>query len=451
MASNGETTATAPSPGARLPRAWTRAIEPHPTVVGIEARRQARLLAGLLLVIAVNDVIAFCVSPPGGQAVLGPLTAVSVALYALARTRRPMLAAWLLILALSAAMFAAVRMEEAYARGALTGTLSWLALALICGQIFLSARGLVLLTALLLAAIATLPLWLPIAPPDVGPAIGVVFSTGTFLLVFQRHREGIERDRLAELAAVNRDLEQEARARQTALVAAEAANVAKSRFLANMSHELRTPLNAVIGYVEMSIEDGDLDTSIRHDLGRALMASRHLVTIIGDILDLAKIEAGKLILSFEDVELAALVDFLVDLAEPLAADNGNRFIVTCPAGGALHTDVVRVRQAVLNLISNACKFTSRGEVELIVRDGAQPGWLEFAVRDTGLGISADAQTRIFEPFVQGDDSSTRRHGGTGLGLALTRQLATMLGGELSLVSAPGRGSTFTLALPRRPR
>ncbi len=431
-----------------LRRAWSRGVEPSPAVIGIEARRQARLLAALLLVITVNNLLAYGMSAPAGKVALAPLTALTGALYFVSRSRWWAASAWLLILGLAAAMFVSTWVAGDFSRAGLTAGLAWLGLSVICGAIFLSVRGLGLLTGLLLGAIGALPAIWPIGPADVGPAIGVVFSVGSFLLVFQRHREAVERDRRAELEAVNQRLEAEAAARQAALVAAEAASVAKSRFLANMSHELRTPLNAVIGYVELALEEGEVGEGAREDLERSLVASRHLLTIVGDILDLSKVEAGELRLTREPVAVEAVVTYLADLVRPLAAQGGNTLTVRVAAEGAIVTDVVRLRQALLNLLSNACKFTRDGSIALTVEAGPRPGWVEFTVRDTGVGIAAEMQAAIFERFVQADDSSTREHGGTGLGLALTRQLARLLGGDVAVVSAPGAGSTFTLALPR---
>lgn len=231
---------------------------------------------------------------------------------------------------------------------------------------------------------------------------------------------------------------------------AELANRAKSVFLANMSHELRTPLNAIIGFAELLHEDAE-DAAVRADLGKIRQAGLHLVAVIGDILDLSKIEVGKLTVRAAPLELAGFVDGLAALAAPLAAAQGNTFTLRCEAGGELLTDEVRLRQALLNLLSNAFKFTREGAVTLTIREREVDGEarVEFAVTDAGIGIAAEDLERIFRPFVQVDDSSTRRHGGTGLGLALTRELVGLLGGTLSVTSTLGAGATFTITVPRR--
>ena len=168
------------------------------------------------------------------------------------------------------------------------------------------------------------------------------------------------------------------------------------------------------------------------------------------MLDLSKIESGKMEISSEVFPLPEVLDSVMATVAPLAERNGDTVKLRCSRElGSIKTDRTKLHQILNNLLSNACKFTREGEIELIVRDAARPEWVEFAVRDTGIGIAPEALTTIFSPFVQVDDSSTRRHGGTGLGLTLTRQLTAMLGGTLDVTSTPGQGSTFTLTLPRR--
>ena len=227
---------------------------------------------------------------------------------------------------------------------------------------------------------------------------------------------------------------------------------AKSKFLANMSHELRTPLNAIIGITEMLREDAlDLgQTDFLDPLDRIHRAGNHLLHLINEILDLSKIEAGRLELHFEEVDVASLIHDVAATARPLAEKNGNRLEVRCPddLGGAV-TDLTRLRQVILNLLSNACKFTENGEVILeaarVPRDG--DGWLTFTVRDTGIGMTPEQLGRVFEEFGQADSSTTRRYGGTGLGLAISRRLCQLMAGDISVESAPGIGSTFTVRLP----
>jgi CheY-like chemotaxis protein len=233
---------------------------------------------------------------------------------------------------------------------------------------------------------------------------------------------------------------------------AETATRSKSVFLANMSHELRTPLNAVIGITEMLEEDArddDLEDYIE-PLQRVTRAGKHLLELINDILDLSKIEAGRLEFHLEDIGLKTLTGDLGLTAEPLAKKNGNALRIDCPDDiGNMHADVTRVRQVVLNLLSNACKFTEQGDVSLAVsREGdADSQWINFEVSDTGIGLAPEKLERLFEEFSQADTSTTRKYGGTGLGLSISRRLCRMMGGDISVASVPGSGSTFTARLP----
>jgi PAS domain S-box-containing protein len=239
---------------------------------------------------------------------------------------------------------------------------------------------------------------------------------------------------------------------QLAMEQAEEANRTKSKFLANMSHELRTPLNAVIGITEMLREDAE-DLG-QHDfvepLDRIHRAGNHLLHLINEILDLSKIEAGRLELHLEEVDVAALIHDIATTAEALAAKNHNRLEVRCPDDlGSMHTEPTRIRQILLNLLSNACKFTENGDVSLTAgRERATGGdWLIFTVADTGIGMTAEQMAKVFEEFSQADSSTTRRYGGTGLGLAISRRLCHLMGGDITVDSTPGVGSTFTVRLP----
>ena len=233
----------------------------------------------------------------------------------------------------------------------------------------------------------------------------------------------------------------------------EVASRHKSQFLANMSHELRTPLNAIIGVTEMLLEDAQAaaqpDQIEAHE--RILRAGRHLLALINDILDLSKIEAGKLELSLESVAVAPLVEDVVATIRPLASKNGNQVEVECPADvGVIRADPTRLRQALLNLASNASKFTERGRIRIAVTREPDDGgrdWVSMAVSDTGIGVTAEQLAKLFEEFTQADASTTRRYGGTGLGLAISRRLCRMMGGDITVASAPGQGSTFTIRLP----
>jgi signal transduction histidine kinase/DNA-binding response OmpR family regulator len=234
---------------------------------------------------------------------------------------------------------------------------------------------------------------------------------------------------------------------------AEQANRTKSTFLASMSHELRTPLNAIIGYSEMLEEESEERglEDLTSDLSKIRAAGKHLLALINDVLDLSKIEAGKMELFLEDFVVTDLVRDVEATIRPLVEANQNVFEVVCPADvGAMHTDLTRVRQILFNLLSNASKFTQRGrvglEVSVLRRDGEE--WLEFAVADTGIGLTPEQQERLFQSFSQADASTSRKYGGTGLGLVISRRFAQMMGGDVTVESELGRGAVFNVRLPR---
>jgi GAF domain-containing protein len=225
----------------------------------------------------------------------------------------------------------------------------------------------------------------------------------------------------------------------------------KSQFLASMSHELRTPLNAIIGLTEMMVSNAARFGTEKalEPLRRVNAAGTHLLSLINEVLDLSKIEAGKLELNPEPVNLARLIDEVVGTAGQLAEKNQNRLVVEAQENlGALTADSMRLKQILLNLLSNACKFTKEGEVALRVRKVADGrDWVELAVADTGIGLTAEQQAKLFQEFTQADSLTARRYGGTGLGLALSRKLARMMGGDVTATSEPGKGSVFTVRLP----
>jgi signal transduction histidine kinase/CheY-like chemotaxis protein len=232
----------------------------------------------------------------------------------------------------------------------------------------------------------------------------------------------------------------------------EAADRHKSEFLANMSHELRTPLNAIIGYSEMLQEDAaDLGAEqLTDDLKKINAAGKHLLELINAVLDLSKIEAGKMELYLEPFDVAGLVRDIAAVIQPLAGKNSNGLDVRCPDDiGVMRADLTKVRQALFNLLSNACKFTEKGTVSLAVAREPVDGqdWMVFSVSDTGIGMTPEQLARLFEAFSQADAATTRRFGGTGLGLALSRRLCRMMGGDVTVESEAGRGSTFTIRLP----
>jgi signal transduction histidine kinase len=243
----------------------------------------------------------------------------------------------------------------------------------------------------------------------------------------------------------------ESRRRQAENQRLESASQNKSHFIANMSHELRTPLNAIIGLTEMMVTNAARFGTERaqEPLRRIQTAGTHLLGLINQVLDLSKIEAGKLELNPQIVPLAPLIDQVIGTARHLAEQNRNRLVVEASDNlGSLTVDPMRLRQILLNLLSNACKFTKQGEVKLRARklaDGRD--WIEFAVADTGIGMTAEQQAKLFEEFTQADASTAQRFGGTGLGLAITRKLARMMGGDVTVASEPGKGSVFTVRLP----
>jgi signal transduction histidine kinase/CheY-like chemotaxis protein len=231
----------------------------------------------------------------------------------------------------------------------------------------------------------------------------------------------------------------------------EMASQHKSQFVASMSHELRTPLNAIIGLTEMMVNNAARfgTEKAAEPLRRVHRAGTHLLGLINQVLDLSKIEAGKLELSPETVNLAPLLDDVIGTARQLAEQNKNRLILEAQENlGQVTVDPMRLRQILLNLLSNACKFTKQGEVKLRVKkvvDGRN--WIEISVADTGIGMTPEQQAKLFEEFTQADSSTARQYGGTGLGLAITRKLARMMGGDVTVTSEPGKGSVFTVRLP----
>ena len=231
----------------------------------------------------------------------------------------------------------------------------------------------------------------------------------------------------------------------------ELASKHKSQFLANMSHELRTPLNAIIGVSEMLREDAEALKQDVEPLDRVLGAARHLLALINDILDLSKIEAGRMDLHLETFQLLPVIKDVAKTIEPMATKNSNRIEIDCPADlGTLHADQTRFRQSLLNLASNANKFTEKGIITIAAQQRHENGheWLTLAVTDTGIGMTAEQMSRLFQEFSQASSATASKYGGTGLGLAISRRFCQMMGGDIMVESEPGRGSTFTIRLPR---
>lgn len=236
---------------------------------------------------------------------------------------------------------------------------------------------------------------------------------------------------------------------------AESANKVKSSFLANMSHELRTPLNAIIGYSELLAEDAQDrgDKAALGDLEKISAAGKHLLGLINEILDLSKIEAGKMEVYLERLDLKKAIGDVKTIVDPMIAKNGNRLVIECPPDiGTLNTDLTKLKQCLINLLGNAAKFTKQGTVLLrLSRHTSEDGrdLVRFDVGDSGIGMTPEQLSRLFQAFTQADSSTTRNFGGTGLGLTITRHFVTMLGGTIEVVSEPGKGTTFSIVLPDR--
>jgi signal transduction histidine kinase/DNA-binding response OmpR family regulator len=261
-----------------------------------------------------------------------------------------------------------------------------------------------------------------------------------------------ERKLMESLLAHNVKIADEARER------AEEANRTKSEFLANMSHELRTPLNAIIGYSEILEEDA-IDQGqdfLINDIKKIRNAGKHLLSLINDVLDLAKIESGKVDLYLESFDVNKMVKDVVDTLQPTCEKNNNKMVVNCPENiGLMRSDFTKVRQSLFNLLSNASKFTHNGEVKLTIeqqitkaKTGESQKFLHFIVQDTGIGMKPEHCKKLFQAFSQADSSTTRKYGGTGLGLAITQNFINMMGGEVMAESEYGVGSIFTLKLPQ---
>ncbi|QTA83941.1 Two component system histidine kinase, double chache and HAMP and GAF domains-containing [Desulfonema limicola] len=271
----------------------------------------------------------------------------------------------------------------------------------------------------------------------------------------RKHRENLEKmvkERTSELAEATAEA-------QRAKAAAEQASQAKSTFLANMSHELRTPLNAIIGYSEMLMEDAEDSgqEDFLPDLKKIHGAGNHLLALISDILDLSKIEAGKMEIHKEDFDLYSLVEEIINTAIPLAEKNNNKFEVLCSSGGhqcmeilgTMHNDMLKIKQVIFNILSNACKFTENGTISLSVSKEKHNDKenIVFIIKDTGIGMTTEQIKKLFNPFTQADESTTRKYGGTGLGLVISKRFCKMMGGNIAVESEYGKGSVFTIRLP----
>jgi len=296
-----------------------------------------------------------------------------------------------------------------------------------------------------------------------GDELVLLANNFNLMVASLRQQRLLLEERNAELSAsletqrrLMEDLVQRKQAEEAAhraQAAAEAASHAKSMFLATMSHELRTPLNAILGYVQLLHLEAHMRgrTEMLPDLERIRSAGKHLLTIISNILDFSKIEQGKMNVEIDTFNVSAVAHEVSGIIEPLARNRHNTLTLVCPPDiGMMQSDAGKVRQILFNLLSNAVKFTEHGAITLtIMRDHGPDGdWVRFSVTDTGIGISPEQMARLFQPFTQvHQNNSSRRYGGTGLGLALSRQLCRLLGGDISVTSEVGRGSVFTVCLP----
>jgi PAS domain S-box-containing protein len=279
-----------------------------------------------------------------------------------------------------------------------------------------------------------------------GREIPMSFSTGVL-----KNAEGQASGMIAVAQDITARKRQEKELKE-AKVAAEAANATKSQFLATMSHELRTPLNAIIGYTEMMQEEAEDNGHDEYvpDLKKVHSSAKHLLALINDVLDLSKIEAGKMDLYLESVEVKPLIDDVVSVVAPLVDKKANKLSLGLgPNLGSIHADVTKVRQSLFNLLSNASKFTERGTITLDVNrlwhEGSEI--FRFTVSDTGIGMNKEQLGRMFQAFTQADASTTRKFGGTGLGLVISRNFCQMMGGDITVESEEGKGTKFTIVLP----
>ena len=313
----------------------------------------------------------------------------------------------------------------------------------------------------------------PIAGLHVSPQSGLVPTAASMIVLFvyisvyglhshmqsKRVVHGMKQigAQKGELEASQRRLEAQTRelvranaVAELAQQTAEQANRAKSRFLANMSHELRTPLNAIIGYSEMLMEEAaDLGAGgITPDLEKIRGAGKHLLGLINEVLDLSKIEAGKMELDIEEFEVGPLLEEVAATVRPMVTQNRNTLEVELGLGlGGMRADATKLRQILLNLLGNAAKFTEGGRIALAARREEEGRRLIFDVRDSGIGMTAEQLERLFQPFTHADASTTRKYGGTGLGLTISRRFSQLMGGDITVDSRPGEGTTFTVTLP----
>ncbi|MBK8262310.1 MAG: hypothetical protein IPK80_13360 [Nannocystis sp.] len=378
---------------------------------------------------------------------------VAVTSAALARRGRVDAAGLLLSGSLSAAIAGYLWHVQAY-----THFVWFMTLSVVLASVSVQPRLIWASAGLNLTLVVLLALGLPCEPAEavrISALLGILLLVIAVVTFFSAQRMAAlfvgQNLAMRELEQAKRRLREALSLAEEGLRRAEAASRAKSTFLANMSHELRTPLNAIIGYTELLREDAQ-DASTARDLARISEAGEHLLGLISEILDLSRVEAGKMTIAAERVALAPLIQEVRGAVAPMMAKNHNVLTVDLEDRRVeyVYIDPLRLRQILINLLSNAAKFTEGGAVRLTV--GRAGGLLRFVVSDTGIGMDAATLARVlsFEEFVQADASPTRRYGGSGLGLALSSRLARLLGGSLTATSSLGAGSSFTLCVPLAP-
>ncbi len=444
---------------------WNRLIEPAPSITDTAERRQVRLLSTVLLVFMVLGLVVLLLVPflngTGTVSIVPLVTTIMVFIpYLLSRTKHYKIAAsMLLLLVITGVMYPGLTSTSA------TRVISFffLVLPILLASMLLPKRAVIMLMIAVTVGLAALPVITGQVIPSLSSPVILMIISSALLMVFLNHRDGMERDRQAELkealkqaeianeaiAKANSELgtKNQELARANAL-AKESARL-KSEFLATMSHELRTPLNAIRGFTSIMLEGmgGEIDDEAQHMVTRIHSNGDRLLNLINDILDIAKIEAGRMELVQEALLPRQLVEQWQTQMSILAEQKGISFEVNVDPNlpETVYGDGQRITQIATNLLSNAFKFTKEGKVTLDVEQAADT-WL-IRVSDTGVGIPPHALNYIFEEFRQVDSSSKREYGGTGLGLAIVRNLCRTMGGSVRVTSELGAGSVFTVVLP----
>lgn len=428
---------------------WQRLTDPSVKLQEPERRRRARLLSSLLVIVIPLIIVAAFGSvvliDPTGDPLASPIlyTAVAAAAvlsiaYALSRSPNYAAGAVITVIAFSAAAFAVILTDPT--RAGVKDMIAYLSTAMLLGSILLSVRETLLVAVIDILGIFALPLVVPdITPESVVPSLTFIIVTSVIILVAAAIRQ---RD-LGQIEQQSRDL-------AVAVERARTANKLKDQFLATMSHELRTPLNAIIGFAEVMMMGlaGEINPQALHAIDRIHQNSERLLELIDDILDISKIEAGRIELVNQSLDLRELLSNIELTFKPQAIQKGLEFRTQLEPGmpAQLVGDGQRLEQIMTNLVSNAIKFTDRGHVTMTIRRAEGQKW-QVEVSDSGIGIPAHALEFIFEKFRQVDGSSRRAYSGTGLGLAIVKELTVLMDGQIKAQSQPGTGSQFTVTLP----